>query len=316
MYNNCQFYVLCSSQSLSIEGRQPRLGANVIFNVSTQPINYSRDQGDQKSTIYNVIHSKHSNSILGKYFLEIFLILVPIPKEDPQKQTEADNIQAAWSDERHVPSEAELKRAAELAQEGYLSTVKIMKIVNVDISEIPSDNIRKLASIVTDGLVIVNITPSTQVGAILASVQSSLKGMAIANIDISEISSDQLGKLASIVTDRVIIDNITPSTQLGAILTSVQSKELRLHNMSLSEENTRALVTAMRDQVQDVQLWDVTLDPELLAAYDGQGHCTKLWVWGSADWMRRYEARLRRWAGDRSWAVAGDNGLYLDMERQ
>merc|ERR1711976_73394 len=239
---------------------------------------------------------------------------VRIPKEDPQKQSEADNIQAAWSDERHVPSEDELKTAAELAQEGYLSTLKYIQIVNVDISEIPSDNIRKLASIVTDGLFIANITQSTQLGAILASVQSALKVMGIVNIDISEISSDQLGKLSSIVTDGVVIDNITPSTQLGPILASVQSEWLSLYHVSLSEENTRALVTAMRERVQTVQLSDVTLDLELLADYDGQGHCTKLDVgWDTRD---RYGARLRDWAGDRGWRVTQDELGRLVMQRQ
>ena len=49
----------------------------------------------------------------------------------------------------HVPSEDELKTAAQLAQEGYLSSVKYMNILNRNISEISSDNIGKLASIVT-----------------------------------------------------------------------------------------------------------------------------------------------------------------------
>ena len=42
-------------------------------------------------------------------------ISAPISRADPQKQTEADNITAAWSDDNHVPSKDELKRAAQLA---------------------------------------------------------------------------------------------------------------------------------------------------------------------------------------------------------
>merc|ERR1712179_552609 len=186
----------------------------------------------------------------------------PISKADPQKQTEADKIQAAWSDWRHTPSEAELKTAAQLAQESYLSSVK-----NLDISD----------------------------------------------KNISEIPSDQLAKLASIVTDRVGINNMTPSTQLGPILASVKSTQLVLGNMSLSEENTRALVTAMRTRVQAVGLWSgVTLDPELLAAYDGQGSCTKLVLY--SDTMTR--TRLRRWAGEKEWDVTWDSDYSLRVERQ
>merc|ERR1712110_898097 len=72
----------------------------------------------------------------------------PISKEDVQKETEVDKIQATWSHRYHMPSEAELKTAAQLAQEGYLSTVEFLRIVDKDISEIPSDNIGKLSSIV------------------------------------------------------------------------------------------------------------------------------------------------------------------------
>ena len=74
----------------------------------------------------------------------IFLI-----SADSQKQAEADNITAILSQDWHFPSEAELKTAAQLAQEGYMSTVEHMRIMSKNISEISSDNIGKLASIVT-----------------------------------------------------------------------------------------------------------------------------------------------------------------------
>ena len=144
---------------------------------------------------------------------------------------------------------------------------------------------------------------------------SSVKEMNIVNIienivNISEISSDNIGKLTSIVTDEVYINNMTPVSQLGAILASVQSEVLSLQNMSLSEENTRALVTAMRARVQSVVLWNnVTLDLELLAAYDGEGRCTRLELRG--DTRAKYETRLRRWAGDKGWAVTEDDSPAL-----
>ena len=194
----------------------------------------------------------------------ICLISATISKADPQKQTEADNITAAWSRVSHKPSVPELKTAAQLAHEGYLSSVKYLDIRNRNISEIPSD---------------------------------------------------QLGKLSSIVTYLVYINNMTPSTQLGAILASVQSRVLELANMSLSEENTRALVTAMRARVQTVTLQDVTLDPNLLATYDGQGLCNKLVVFGDTE--RRYGDGLKRWADDKGWRVTrGDYDGWLVMKKK
>ena len=187
-----------------------------------------------------------------------------IPGTDPQKRKEADKIQAASSHEYYEPSEDELKTAAQLAQEGYLSSLKYMRIKNRNISEISRDNMAKLSSIV--------------------------KVMQI--------------------------DNITPVSHLGVILASVQSYLLILSNMSLSEENTRALVTAMRTRVGKVRLRDVTLDPELLSAYDGQGRCNRLnlsWLYMAND---EYAARLKRWAADRGWVVTQDNIVSLEMVRR
>ena len=74
--------------------------------------------------------------------------------------------------------------------------------------------------------------------------------------------------------------------------------------MKLRDAETRALVTAMRDRVQTVELGDVTLDIEELTQYDGQGHCSELEVWG--DMRDRYWERLRRWAADKGWTVTRD----------
>ena len=190
------------------------------------------------------------------------MISAPIPGADPQKQTEADNIQAAWSQSSYYPREDELKTAAQLAQEGYLSSVKYMRIRNKNLSEISSNNI---------------------------------------------------GKLSSIVTDRVVIENIPPSSQLGAILASVQSEVLDLQDMLLNKENTGALLTAMPARVREVKLGhNVTLDPKV-PPYDGQGHCTELWVGGNT--RDKYGPGLRRWAEDRRWTVTVDNSAWLAMKR-
>ena len=142
---------------------------------------------------------------------------------------------------------------------------------------------------------------------------SSVKYMTIKDKEISEISSDNLTKLTSIVTDRVTINNMSPMSHLtmGAILASVQSEELLLNGMWLGLW-TETLVTAM-SRVQTVTLEHVTLDPELLAAYDGQGRCTKLELGG--DVMRQYRTRLREWAGDRGWRVTWDTWGWLVMEK-
>ena len=74
--------------------------------------------------------------------------------------------------------------------------------------------------------------------------------------------------------------------------------------MKLSDAEIQALVTAMRDRVQTVELVNVTLDIEELTQYDGQGHCSELEVWG--DMRDRYWERLREWAADKGWTVTRD----------
>lgn len=181
---------------------------------------------------------------------------------DLKKRSEADKIQEDWSQVSHSPSVAEVSNAALLAWQGYLPTVRCMRIENMDTSN---------------------------------------------------IISDTMGKLASIVTDRIWIYNMSPPSQLGSILANVQCPGLRLWYMALSQADTKALVTAMTHKVETVALDNVTLDLDALVAYDGQGCCMRLGVW--YDTRTRYGARLREWASQTGWVVTCDDdksGLVIE----
>ena len=177
-----------------------------------------------------------------------------------------------WSEKK--PTVSELKAVAMLASGGYLTSVRHLEFVYKNITDIPPD---------------------------------------------------QLKKLASIVTYHVGIDNLTPICKLGSILASVKCTELSLMNMGMSEADTQALVTAMRDRVEEVELWGgVTLDIEELTKYDGRGRCRKLRVYGFersvlmlrrggvglakvVDTRRRYKKMFRLWAEDAGWYVRQDD---------
>ena len=139
--------------------------------------------------------------------------------------------------------------------------------------------------------------------------------MDIEDIDISDIDSDHLAKLASIVTDRVDIDNIRHNNQLSSIMASVQCRLLELRDMSLSLTETRALVTAMRDRVKIVYLYyDVNLSVEELCQYDGAGSCG--WLYVGDDARPRYGDRLLSWSARVGWTVTGDSFRSLIIERK
>ena len=67
-----------------------------------------------------------------------------------------------------------VKTVAILAWKGYLTCMERMAICDVNISDIPRDQIEKLASIVTGTLDINNMTHADQLGSILASVRCSV----------------------------------------------------------------------------------------------------------------------------------------------
>ena len=122
----------------------------------------------------------------------------------------------------------------------------------------------------------------------------------IEHTDVTDIiPSDQVKKLASVVTEEVRINNLTPIGQLDSILANVNCKKLILMNMMISEAdtNTKSLVTAMSDRVEEVDLWGgVTLDIEKLTKYDGRGCCRKLRVYSfeRSMVMLRHKVRLAK----------------------
>ena len=181
------------------------------------------------------------------------------------RRTEADKIQADWSQKSHNPSddEDEVKRAALLAWEGHLTSVGYMRIAKENSRDIPLDHMEKLASI---------------------------------------------------VTERVTIAWMTHTDQLGSILASVKCPVLELYIINLSEAETQALVTAMRDRVQCVRFWYYgCVNINELTQYDGQGRCSWIEVGFCTGY---YEERLRRWAADKGWTLTLDNDGGLVMKRK
>ena len=192
------------------------------------------------------------------------------------RRTEADKIQADWSQELHRPSEAEIKRASLLAWEGHLTSVECMRIKDTSITDIPLDHMEKLASV---------------------------------------------------VTGTVNINMMNHADHLSSILASVKCKVLWLNMMELTDAETRALVTAMRDRVQFVRFWYYGCGIEIreLLQYDGQGRCSwiELGVYMRiyyekklTRWAPYYEKKLTRWAADKGWTIKMDNDGGLVMKRK
>ena len=134
---------------------------------------------------------------------------------------------------------------------------------------------------------------------------TSVENMRLWDIDIRSIPADNISALASVVTDRVEIYNVTGD--IIPVLRSVKSRWLVINRMTLDAAVTKALVTAMETRVEEVRLglWSgVRLDPSVLTQYDGHGKCRKVECWS-----REYQDTLRNWAGKVGWK--SENGGWI-----
>ena len=125
---------------------------------------------------------------------------------DPKKRIEADMIQEEWRQKSHNPSVSEVKKAALLVSEGYLKSVEIMNIRNMNIEEIPRDTMDELSSIVTERVWIDNISHTDQLSSILASVRS--KWLQLQNMELNEADTRALVTAMARV-EVVWLENVT-----------------------------------------------------------------------------------------------------------
>ena len=84
-----------------------------------------------------------------------------------------------------MPILPEVKTAALLAQEGYLTSIDWLRIENINISDIPNNHIVKLASIVTEGVIIYNMIHAKQLASILVSIKVKCPGLRLDNMQLS-----------------------------------------------------------------------------------------------------------------------------------
>ena len=120
----------------------------------------------------------------------------PVSLTDPKKKTAAARIHSDWSQSSHWPSEAEIKRAALLAWEGRLTSVEWMFIDDINITDIPQDQMENLTSIVKWRVGITNMTHASQLGSILASIKCTMLWL-----EIMELSKKETKALVTTLYD-------------------------------------------------------------------------------------------------------------------
>ena len=131
--------------------------------------------------------------------------------------------------------------------------------------------------------------------------------------DLSSVPTQHLASLVSCVTERMDLQNISGYNLANLFDSLKECKMLWIESQHLGREETQAMVRAMETQVEEVELYDVTLDIEALAEYSGQGRCTsvvclrnpvdrysealKTWITSRTDWM------WTKYGGEEHWKM-------------
>ena len=133
----------------------------------------------------------------------------------------AETICKTWSKPYKNPTLCEVKEAAELAEQGFLTSLKRMVLLNLDVTSIPSEQLSHLASIVTDEVFINDVRGD--VNCIFSSLTTdvlNIDNMTISAMDtiklvdalISNVKKLQLGWRGQVTLD---VDDVTHYDGLG-----------------------------------------------------------------------------------------------------
>ena len=114
---------------------------------------------------------------------------------------------------------------------------------------------------------------------------TSVRSLALVDVDITGVPTENMAKLLECVTESVYIENLRGDVTL--VFSNINCLVLVIDKMSLSSLDTQALVSAMDTRVKEVNLYEgVTLDLETLTQYDGTGKCEFLRTWNLRTWKR------------------------------
>ena len=150
---------------------------------------------------------------------------------------------------------------------------------------------------------------------VLGSVRGrrSVRGLWMCNVDLTSVPAEHLGSLASSVTGRVSINNVS-GCDLVTVLGSAKSQSLSIRRQSLGREETQALVRTMESGVEMVGLnVEVTLDIWVLIEYSGKGKCRDVVCY--SDTAPRYREQLRTWATSRNWTLHYEDRGCFSIKR-
>ena len=141
----------------------------------------------------------------------------------------------------------------------------------------------------------------------------SMRSLVLKYLNLSGISNDDLKLVAGMVTESVVLWNITHTNQLSDILGNVNCQSVILKKIALTAEETKDLVTAMKNCVEKIEFgWEVSLENQEFCSYfdAGSGKCQMIKLAG--DTRTNYGDNIKNAAEGVDWTVTKDqNGILI-----
>ena len=200
-----------------------------------------------------------------------------------------------------LPTEAKLDKAIELVTEGVL----------------PSAVMERLAQKLKRSLKIF-CKKDLQVQEVQCAASLAHKGLLgpvedmMLCVDLTSVPAEHMASLVSSVTRCVRFDMVSGCDLVVTLLDSIKSPAMVIYKQSLGREETEALVRALETRVEDVSLYDTTLDIKAFTKYSGRGKCKE--VDCVQETSAKYRRQLRSWASKEGWDVTIDDGDLICLQ--
>jgi len=204
----------------------------------------------------------------------------------------------------------DLEKAGVLAAAQNLVSVKDLFLQSIDVTNVPINIVNSLAKVVEGTFHLKNVRGTNF--AMLENINCetlSLQSMPVPTQINQEIC----------VPGRVTLNRIT--SDISEFFDSITCQDMEFYDIKWSNSQARSLTEMLNGRVRNLRFngyFDKlthTLDPSILANYDGLGHCESMFFEDEDDSIASIKEYLSPWAASKGWIVTQDNLTLFEIKR-
>ena len=212
-----------------------------------------------KVKIFNMlsIGNRYNASIVWEEMAEEDWISVPLDGE-PMRRLK--------SKYPHIKNLVDLVRADVLITAGHLNALEEISIEYIDLSNEPFNIINNLTKIISNGIRLYEV-----IGFDFSMLKNSkCKNLHFEGMMIPEVESDIS------ICGKVTLNCV--SGDLIRLFGKISCDQLEISEMKLSSSETKSLLKLLDSGVRELEIYGGAVDTNVLADYDGQGWCERIWL--------------------------------------